>query len=320
MRAPVVSLAFALAALLAAAPVRAQEENDDARITAGVELRSVGKDEEALAVFRAAYAAHATPRALAQIGLAEQALGRWLDAEAHLGSALAAEDPWVGRHRASLDGALVIVRHHLAWLAVDCTVPGAELWVDGQEIGALPRAEPLRVVAGAIVLDVKAAGYESTRRTVDVAPEARAQERVTLVQLAPPEAPAAAAATAPAPPSDAGTQRTLAWSLGGAGLALVAGGVIANVVREENVAAYNDPVQCNPKLGQTVDDVCGDRRTTANTAQVVMAVGYAAGGAALVTSAILLLTSRPKTRPAAGVAFGCGPSVAPLAFTCDGSF
>ena len=47
----------------------------------------------------------AAPRTLAQIALAEQALGRFVDAEAHLREALAADDAFIRRHRRLLETA-----------------------------------------------------------------------------------------------------------------------------------------------------------------------------------------------------------------------
>src|SRR6185312_3741828 len=65
-----------------AAPARA--DDPDALIDQGLELREHGKDADALALFERAYSASPTPRAKAQIALAEQALGRWAAAEKDL--------------------------------------------------------------------------------------------------------------------------------------------------------------------------------------------------------------------------------------------
>src|SRR5438128_6702910 len=140
-----------LAILLAVSPATARADGDDADaiVRHGLELRRARKDAEALDEFREAYAARPTPRALAQIGLAEQALGRWIEAEADLERALAQQgDGWVTRHRGQLDAALAIVQHHLGWVAVESSISGAELWIDGERAASLPRVEPLRAVAG----------------------------------------------------------------------------------------------------------------------------------------------------------------------------
>jgi hypothetical protein len=51
------------------------DETADAMITRGVELRRHGDDQAALPVLRAAYQREPTPRAAAQLGFVEQALG-----------------------------------------------------------------------------------------------------------------------------------------------------------------------------------------------------------------------------------------------------
>src|SRR5262249_14834291 len=110
----------------------------EALVEQGVQARREGRDADALERFQAAYALSQAPRALAQIGLAEQALGRWVDAELHLTAALAADgDSWIDQHRTSLSEALRFVGEHLATLDV-VGPPGAEVRVDGRVVGTLP--------------------------------------------------------------------------------------------------------------------------------------------------------------------------------------
>src|SRR5215471_3743382 len=95
-RSPVIALA-----LVVAQPAMA--EDAEALVKRGVELRKKGHDREALAEFQKALAIRETPRVLAQIGLAEYALGLWLPAEEHLNGALHhPSDPWIQRNRAAL--------------------------------------------------------------------------------------------------------------------------------------------------------------------------------------------------------------------------
>src|SRR5688572_1092503 len=53
-------------------------------IDRGVEQRKAGDDRAALELFRRAFELNGSGQALAQMALAEQALGRWLDAHQHL--------------------------------------------------------------------------------------------------------------------------------------------------------------------------------------------------------------------------------------------
>ena len=81
----------------------AQPEPLESRYQRGVALRAERRDADALAVFRAIYAETRAPRALAQVALAEAALGEWIDAETHLAEATCAvEDAWIRRNRAAL--------------------------------------------------------------------------------------------------------------------------------------------------------------------------------------------------------------------------
>src|SRR6185295_4814823 len=89
-----------------AAPAHDKEggsADDEVMLRRGVDLRRQGRDEEALEMFRAAFRLRATPRARAQMGLAGQALGHWVEAEADISAAIGAhDDPWIARNMATL--------------------------------------------------------------------------------------------------------------------------------------------------------------------------------------------------------------------------
>jgi hypothetical protein len=188
---------------------------EPAAYEAGVALRSAGKDEEAFRLFAEAWQRHRSPRLRAQLGLAAQALGRWVDAEGHLTGALAAsDDPWVNGKRMILEDALAVVSRHLgnlevllerddpaARLPVDATVS-----VDGRRAVALPLAAPLRLAAGTAVLEVLAPGHLPVQRTTTVVAGALTRESVrlsplpTLAQPRPLVTPRATAAAGASPP------------------------------------------------------------------------------------------------------------------------
>src|SRR5262245_18190771 len=66
--------------VVSACPARAGEsEATEDAMRRGTEFRRQGEDEKALRVFTKIYQETQSPRALAQMGLAEQALGRWVD-------------------------------------------------------------------------------------------------------------------------------------------------------------------------------------------------------------------------------------------------
>src|SRR5688572_17737468 len=82
--------------VFASSEVRAAQSEADKLIDQGVDLREQGKDVDALEKFKRAYELSKSARALAQMALAQQALGRWLEAEASLQKALEAKnDKWI---------------------------------------------------------------------------------------------------------------------------------------------------------------------------------------------------------------------------------
>src|SRR4051812_24298887 len=173
------SIALACVSVAAAAPARADDV--EALIKRGVELRRSGQDAEALELFRRAYDAAQTPRALAQMGLAEQALGRWPEAEAHIVKALAADkDAWILKNRSTLDASLVAIGEHLGSLEILGEPAGAEVIVDGQVAGKLPMAQPLRLATGSVAVEVRARGRLSVSRTVLVSAGQLTRETVRL--------------------------------------------------------------------------------------------------------------------------------------------
>ncbi len=128
-------------------------------IQGGIALRQAGNDVAALALFTEAYNLEGTPRARAQMALAEFALSRWFDAEEHLREALAAAtDPWIVNARVTLDEAYASVGQHIARLVVLGPLH-ATVTVSGEN-HRLPLAEPIRLEPGTVSIVVRASGYE----------------------------------------------------------------------------------------------------------------------------------------------------------------
>ncbi len=179
---------LAAALSLGAAPVAAQtapvnaEEESNAAIARGVQLRQAGNDDEALAEFRRADQLMPSPRTKAQIALAEQALGQWVAAERDLRAALsAADDPWIQRNRDALNAAMQQISSRLGSLEVRTATAGAELFINEERVGTLPLSAPVRVAVGTLTIEVRAPGHTSQRRTVEVTANARLREVFTLV-------------------------------------------------------------------------------------------------------------------------------------------
>ena len=108
----------------------AHADDAEALIARGLELREKGHDEEALGLFRQAQLKSPSPRARAQVALAEQALGLWVLAESDLGAVLTTDDPWIAKNKGALEGALVVIRKHIGSLEVR-GAEHADVYIDG---------------------------------------------------------------------------------------------------------------------------------------------------------------------------------------------
>jgi hypothetical protein len=269
--------AAALAASLAARPSRAGAE-DEAALAQGIQLRKELRDEEALDAFQRSYALRPTPKARAQIALAEQALGRWLPAERDLQEALGhADDAWIAANRDALDEAGREISRHLATVEIASNVAGASIRVDGEAVGVAPCS--VRVQAGTIFLDAEAPGHETARRRIEVGGGTVAREQIDLVALVPPAPPVPRAEPArperppPTPGPAVADRPPWMWIAFGGAAAALGVGVTAHVVREERAATWNDATSCPPGSKAAV---CGGVRDAVDTLTVVAVAGYSA--------------------------------------------
>ena len=353
------ALPIAVAAVLSAAalssPARADSHDDaeaDAAIKRGVELRRHAKDQDALEEFRKAYALVKSARALAQIGLAEQALGRWVDAENDLAEAMASKsDPWIRKNLSTLNGAVDVIRKHLG--SLDVIGPaGAELLIDGRVAGTLPLAKPARVPIGSLTIEVKKDGFFPATRPVSIAAGELTRESVDLqpqpvapaVRTPPVVTPAEGGATpGPLPgipghtepvsthPYDqpehaGGAQRTLAWVAAGGALAGVGVGIGALLLHNSKLDDANH-VPCNIMSDGTVSPPnaadgprCQNLANSADQAKVGSIIAFSAAGALAITSAILFVTTTSSSSSSSSHSSStlvCAPSLFTASASCQ---
>lgn len=280
-------------------PDGAAESDEEALLREGVELRRQGRDEAAVAVLRRAYALRGSARASGQLALAEQSIGRWARAEALLRAALAAaDDPWVALRRAVLEGALAVAEQHLATVEVVGGTPGAELWVDGERVGALPGDRVLRVAAGAARVEHRAPGGAVTARGVELAP--RALERVYFAAEALPVRSAdAPVVVAFATHASAGGRRVhaLTWvgaaTAGAGGIALAAMWAVGEGVAADYDAACVDAER--PDRAQCATRRVDEQRRLDALGSATDA-GWALLGAGLAATAVGLVLTATAAR------------------------
>lgn len=157
-----------------AAPAEVAETPPSAEVLVeqGIAQRRAGDDRGAVDSFRRAYGLSPLPRTAAQLGLACQAVGQWVEAHERLTEALAAaDDAWVARNRDALVQALGVVQAEVGTveILVEGEVPeGARASLGGRDLGALPMAGAVVALAGEEALEVTALGHRTVRRDVRV--------------------------------------------------------------------------------------------------------------------------------------------------------
>lgn len=315
-------LAGVLASRLAVAqeaPALSPDAQASAWIDEGIRLRADRHDDDALALFRRAHEATRSPESLAQIALAEQALGRWVDAERDLASAAGSSaDPWIARNRTHLDTALAEIRSHLGALTLRARTPRARVAVNNGDAVALPLAAPLRVEVGTVTVEVRAPGYVSARRVLEVRPQDDLLEEFDLV----PERPIAPVITARvrAPYVDAPTaspQRAWATGLFFSAGVLALGGSGTWIWREVSARDFNRTGCMEDRAtGVAFDGAdCGSLQSQTRAATTLTVAGFVASGALTAVGVALWLAAPRSTRRAV---VACAPG--PLSLACAVSF
>lgn len=271
--------------------VRAQAASDaNALVDQGVERRRAGDDEGALVLFTRAWEAGHAPRARAQMALVEQALGHFVDAEAHLLEALAVvDDEWIQLRRADLALALEAIQLRLGYLEVRGGIDGADLRLDGRSVGTLPLDAPIRLAAGSYRMEVIARQHYPFTRQIVIVPEGTTRETVAITPT--PSAPASEAdptarspLRAPEAPDDepgASTRTILgAALLGGGGVALATSAVMFGL-RQRRATDFNSDACLvgdatrGETCGGLYDDTLRAQRASAATLGVGAALALA---------------------------------------------
>jgi hypothetical protein len=308
------ALLVALALLqTTSAPAHADPENAtseaDADIARGLALRRARLDVEALAEFRRAYALEPSGRALAQVALAEDAVGLWVDAEQTFEAVLALQgDPWIDARRAALDNELRELRGHLADLDLEIAPADSEVWINGAPAQRNPDTRDFRVISGRVLVEVKRAGFEAERRVLEVPPARRTRVSLALTAASPAIAtePSAAPveraqAVDPAPihhehgGARAQVQRVLAFSLLAAASSSLLLGIAGAIERQRAVDIYNDDSRCFYG-GMPRSVRCAGVATDESRFTTVMTTGFVTAAISGIAGSIFALTVPPELR------------------------
>lgn len=309
---------------------RAHAQSQPAEIEAqhqhGMRLRDQHRDEEARALFQQIWEHTHEARALARLALAEQAVGRRADAEAHLVQALAMrEEPWIQQNRAVLEGALQQARaaQGISMIEVSSNVTSAEVFLNGARIGVV--GEPVRTSPGVVSFELRARGYTTVARTITLSPGETRHETVSLVVAtdaavtggAEGRAPRSASAhevtpSAHEPRRVGSTLRTLAWVSGATAVAMLGVGVVGYVVSGDAASRWNDDAQCLPPMG-TRESACGSDRETAEAIGAMSVAGFVGAGLLGVTSAVLFVLSPTRLHERS---MNCGSGPGTVGVSC----
>lgn len=205
----------------------AEPETADQLIAKGVELRKKGDHAGALREFQAAHAKDPSGRTLAQMGIAEATLQRWVDAENHLSQALESSIPWIEKNRATLEQTLQTVRTHTAEISIYGTT-GAVVTVDDKVVGRIPLPTIPRVNEGDVTVRVESPGHKPFVQTLPAKGGSRLIVTASLEPLAPePPPPAPVAPLVTSSPAHTDVSPTARPWRRWTGIGLLTAGVVA---------------------------------------------------------------------------------------------
>jgi hypothetical protein len=290
-----------LGATAQAAPEAADE---DELIRDAIRLRKRGDDHMAQVELQRAYDIAHSPRAAAQLGFAEQALGMWPQAEAHVTEALrGTDDRWIRKNRETLEESLATIRAHVGRVEIVGGTPGAQVTINGQPMGLLPMVAAVPVSAGPVEIQLRTPGAPLAFKTVNVAAGEHARvpfaARVgsAAAQALPP--PAAIAPVQPMPNGaldltrvDArdgdGLQRRRYAGVGllVGGLAVAGGGVAASLVAKHKFDAIN----ADAAADRPYNEQNGNWKNYETAATVL----YVVGAGAVIGGTVLYIRGRGR--------------------------
>lgn len=308
-------LVWLMAGSLALTPLvaRAQPAKVEDLIRQGVELRKANADHRALPLFQKAYDLERSPRTAAQLGLAEASLGYWMAAEEHLTEALqASRNPWLSKHEPLLRKTLQEVQGSIGELEVAGTPEGAEVVVNGQTVGKLPLAKPVRVPDGGVQVTVRASGYQESSQRLAVVGGKRASVKFALERQAVVATPPAVArdqssrkarssigGAAPGAPEaqEESWVRPASWFASAAAVAALgvgAYGLLAENQRGKEFDRHRNPT-CYDDLPNKGGDACRIIHKRVQSARTLAISGFITGGALAAAAVVGFVVSKPSS-------------------------
>jgi uncharacterized protein GlcG (DUF336 family) len=154
-------LAWSIAAVLAWAPPARAESAAMAQIRQGEQAFAEGRFEQALEAFLEADRLEPQPALLYNIAMCQWELGRVADAVNSFRDYLLRQPDLPPRELREIERVLAELRPRHGDVAIETADRGAELLVDGRDVGTAPLAHPLAVEPGEHAFTAQAAGRSS---------------------------------------------------------------------------------------------------------------------------------------------------------------
>jgi hypothetical protein len=183
------ALALALSAAASAAHAQTAEASSAVRAEAGerfdrgLRLFNGGDTAGALAEFSRAYELVPNVLVLYNIGLVYAQMGRAVEATDALDRVLASPGTLSAERRAVAQRTRNEQASRVVEIAVESTVDGATVEVDGVEAGKTPLQGPLRITGGSHVIGLIAAGFSPERKEITIAGGEKRALRFELVAM-----------------------------------------------------------------------------------------------------------------------------------------
>jgi hypothetical protein len=165
------------------------DDDPEALIRQGVQLRRKGDEAKAHGYFQRAYDLARTPRSAAQLGLSDLAIKQWLPAEIHITEALDAPDPWVESIKASLMKSRAGARAHLGKIEIEGVPPDAEIEATDRPRTKLPASGALYFAPGPVHVRIQAVGFEPFTQDTAVEAGGTTRLRVAMARIETPPPP-----------------------------------------------------------------------------------------------------------------------------------
>ncbi len=147
------------------------------------EEKAIAKFEKALKAYEESYDRYPSPKIYFLIGLAEQRLGRYLDALRHYRQLLAEATDISDALRETVATNIDEAKQHVVTLLFVVEPAGALISVDGVDVGTAPITEPYFVAPGEHVIAASAEGHVPFETKVTLEAGAESERTITLEKI-----------------------------------------------------------------------------------------------------------------------------------------